>query len=76
MDALDVGGEEGDLPDADLFERDGVRLSFDGKWVCENCFDDAPAWTYATKPSDPIDEPDEPRWRDLPEVPNYVPEQR
>ena len=55
------------------YPHDMVRLIPNGEWICEECFDAAPAWEYIERPADQED-PDPPRWIDLPPVPKYVPE--
>jgi hypothetical protein len=56
------------------YVREDVRLVLNGEWICQNCYDDAPDWTYVDRPLDPHDEEyDPPRWRDLPMVPIHLP---
>lgn len=60
-----------------VYHHDDLRLASDGKWICENCYDDAPAWTYNDRPANfNEDDDDYPRWSSLPKIPNYVPESR
>lgn len=52
------------------YPADQLRIDSDGELVCESCYDDAPSWTFVTKP--PIDDgSEEPRWTNLPELPLY-----
>jgi len=59
-------------PEGCVFLREMLRVADDGKWVCESCYNDAPAWTFTTRPAG---ECEPPNWQELPEVPEYVPVQ-
>lgn len=53
------------------FLHNQIRLAKDGEWVCEECFDNGPEWTYIDKLSD--EEDSNYKWSLLKEVPVYIP---
>jgi len=52
-------------PEGYCFLRDMVRVMPDGKWICENCYNDAPDWTYVDHPPTD-DEVEQSRWASFP----------
>ena len=65
---------EENYPEGAVYVREDLRLMPKGEWICQNCYDDAPDWTYVDRPLDPHDEEfDQPRWRDMPMVPLHMP---
>lgn len=53
-------------------DREELRIMPSGDWICAECYEDAPMWTFSPKPPDQ-DDPQYPRWDSFPEVPEYVP---
>ena len=59
--------------ESQCYEHSQVRLTKDGDWICECCFDGTPEWSYANKPENWNDAEFIFRWNMLPKVPRYVP---
>lgn len=55
-------------------DREELHIMPSGDWLCEECYDDTPMWTFSPRPPDQ-DDPQYPRWDSFPEVPEYVPKE-